>query len=478
MVQGYSGFQLSDRPIVLFLVVSTIALLSRLPFLDAGYGNDWDSWAMASTAREIATTGTYTASRLPGYPVPEFIYSFVWDRAPLLSNVMTALIGAIGIGFFSLSLHKLHSKDILTASFALMCIPVIYISSTVTLDYIWAATFFLASMYFAQRSNPLTSGVLLGLAIGSRITSALLVIPLALIAFDCSDQSNRRSVLIKFCLPAIFLGMLSYLPVVLTYGGGFLTVSSSGYPPLLGVLRVFTFEVWGGLGIIALGIAIIGFLDQRFRLNGETSILTISKMQALAWNVAILLYLVIFFYLPHEAGYLIPALPFVLMLLARYLKRNWFVAFCGILMFSPFFLSVSSNNLIDITGIQSFSKYAIRIEIPGNQVIIDPLYGPVISDYRQRVNGMAYAERVVAATKQLDIKSVVVVGAWLPKIQIISGNRAPVDFIYLVESEDILHQYRLDGIQIYYLPGQLEYNQNLYGINLQEFGAVQLEVER
>lgn len=127
MVQGFSGSQLSDRPIVLFLVVSTIAFLSRLPFLDAGYGNDWDSWAMASTAREIATTGTYTASRLPGYPVPEFIYSLVWDKPPLLFNVMTTLVGAMGIGFFSLSLHKLHSKDILTASFALMCIPVIYI---------------------------------------------------------------------------------------------------------------------------------------------------------------------------------------------------------------------------------------------------------------------------------------------------------------------------------------------------------------
>lgn len=333
-------------------------------------------------------------------------------------------------------------------------------------------------MYFAQRSHPLTSGVLLGLAIGSRITSVLLMLPLAMIAIDSSDQTYRRTNLIKFSISALFIGALSFLPVVMTYGVDFLTVSSTGYPPLLGVMRVFTFEVWGGLGIIALGIAIIGLLEQRFRPTGETSILTISKKQALAWNVAIFLYLIIFFYLPHEAGYLIPALPFVIMLLARYLKRIWFVAFCGILMVSPFFFSVSSNNLIDITGIQSFSKYAIRIEIPSNQVIIDPLYGPVILDYRQRVNGMAYAERVVAVTKQLDIKSVVVVGAWLPKIRIVSGNRTPVDFIYLVESEDILHQYRLDGIQIYYLPGQLEYNQNLYGINLTDFGAVQLEVER
>jgi hypothetical protein len=477
MARITDGNQTKDQTLVLFALVTTAVFISRIPFLSGGYGNDWDSWEIASAAREIAVTGTYTASRLPGYPLPELFYSLAWDGGYFLFNAITAAIGAVGIGFFSLILHKLGSRDSILASIALAFIPVIYINSTVTHDYIWASSFFLVSMYFAMHSRGLVSGLFLGLAIGSRITSAFLLLPLGMIAWDCSEETEQRNTMVGLSLTASLIGVLCYVPVFMTYGWDFLTLPTPGSPPLLAVVRVFTFQVWGGVGLIAVGIAAICLFLQRFQPNRTAKSLSASSGQAFAWLTAIALYLVIFFLLPHEAGYLIPALPFIVLLLACFLGRTWFILFCVLLIFSPFFLSVSSRNVTEITGVPALSNHAIHIDIPGNQVVIDPLYGPLIFDHRQRVYGMLYTGKVLEAAKQLNAKSIIVAGAWLTKIEPIAGDLEQVEFVYLIENEGVLENYLSDGFRIYYLPGQLEYNRTLYGIDLEAIGATLLDVQ-
>ena len=59
--------------------VSIVIFLSRLLFLENGYGSDADAWRVANVARYIATTEQYMASRLPGYPLQEIFYSFIWE---------------------------------------------------------------------------------------------------------------------------------------------------------------------------------------------------------------------------------------------------------------------------------------------------------------------------------------------------------------------------------------------------------------
>lgn len=478
MVRSKDSHLKSIHPLILFISVTMVVFLSRLPFLGAGYGNDWDSWEIASAARDIAATGKYTASRLPGYPVPELFYSLIWDRGPLLFNAVTAMFSAVGIGFFSLTLSKLHAKDAFLASISLAFIPVVYINSTVTLDYVWALTFILVGLYFAQHAHGLISGLFLGLAIGSRITSALMFIPLGMSATGRLDNRDRRNFFVGFSLSALLVAVASYIPVVTTYGVDFLTFSSSGYPPLLAVLRVFTFDVWGGLGLVAIGIPAVGLFLPWILPHGQTTSLNSSSGQTAAWLAAIALYVLVFFRFPHEAGYLMPVLPFVILLLARFQRRSGFVVFCVLLMFSPFFFSVSSRNWNEITGIPSYSEHALTIDIPGNQIVIDPLYGPLLLDHRQRVNGLIFTRRVLEAASLLDTKSIVVAGAWLTKIQPPAGDLESVEFVYLIESEGALQKYLSDGFQIFYLPGQLEYNRNLYGIDLEDFGANVLDIQQ
>ena len=48
--------------------LAVVVFLSRVPFLQFGFGTDTDTWKFASALREMSETGRYTASRMPGYP--------------------------------------------------------------------------------------------------------------------------------------------------------------------------------------------------------------------------------------------------------------------------------------------------------------------------------------------------------------------------------------------------------------------------
>src|SRR5947209_17108478 len=52
-----------------YAVLFAVVLLSRLPFLNAGYGVEIDGWRVALAARHIAQNGVYEVSRFPGYPL-------------------------------------------------------------------------------------------------------------------------------------------------------------------------------------------------------------------------------------------------------------------------------------------------------------------------------------------------------------------------------------------------------------------------
>src|SRR5512147_13272 len=77
-------------------LLAAAVLLSRLPFLGPGAGNDNDGWFLVNAAREIAATGRYTTSRFPGYPVQEWLASLVARAGggPEAMNALSALAAA------------------------------------------------------------------------------------------------------------------------------------------------------------------------------------------------------------------------------------------------------------------------------------------------------------------------------------------------------------------------------------------------
>ena len=453
-------------------LVAALVVLSRIPFLSAGYGVDFDAWRVAGAARTIATTHVYTAARLPGNPVHEVVCAMLLPGGHIALNTATALFSGMAAAFFALSVRVLGGKDYALAGLALAFTPVVFISSTATMDYVWALAFTMGSLYFILIGRPLLAGLMLGGAIGCRLTSGAMLIPLGIMLAG-RERTAGSSSLCKFVLGACFVAAVAFTPVVLRYGWGFLRFFDNGRPAFVEAARRATEEVWGRVGFLALVAATFSLVFSRRSQPGVTSIPPAQGRGVVAaWLTAIGLYAVAFFRLPIEAGYLIPAVPFVILLVGRLARRRVFIVVCVALLVSPFVG-------ITRTGLGS---------------------GPVLLDRESRLARMGFVNRVLATGNILPGRNLVIVGGWLPQIQETLLLRARKDsrvtvtyptlspepswgnpsatvwqaghmtrYVLRVD-EAQLSGYLDRGFHIYDLPGQTEQTLRANGLDLQAIG--------
>lgn len=465
--------------VVLFATVAGLVFLSRLPFLDAGYGQDWDAWAMVMAARKIAETGVYEPSRFPGYPVPEFFYSLIAHASPLAFNLVTAALSAAGIGLFAVTARTaLGFRHAALIAVSLAFIPVVYIASTTAMDYMWALSFSLISLFFVYRREPLPAGLFLGLAIGSRLTAVPLLLPFGILLLRPGVPGGKMRRVVIFGMAAVTVAAVAFTPVFLRFGTDFLR-SYGGYWPILDTVRFFTVDVWGVIGVAALGVTGLYLLVRLVRDGLTPSSPLVTNLDIGAWLLVVGLYFLMFMRLPHEGGYLIPTLPFVLLLLATYLSSRWLVGFCIMLLLSPFFLHFTSVGFAAWQGLPRYSEQARYARFRNETYVLDPLRGPLLADALARQSGMQFVEDVRRRTEQLGGKSVVVTGSWYTKFQVSLDERADASnlYVYLIDSPEWLSQRQAEGYRIYYLPQQLDYNRNTYNVDLAANGAVELPLE-
>ena len=447
-VDKYKKMRWLNRPLILLFLALIVVLITRFPFLSAGYGGDADAWRVANTARNIAVSGEYAASRFPGYPLQELVYSLIWNAGPQVLNGLSALMCAAGILFFMLCFRHYGGKDYFPAGLALAFVPVIYINSTSAIDYVWALAFVMASVYCLLRKLPILAGILLGLAIGSRITSAAMLIPGAVMLWHGADGRNYRRTLLRFVLTALLVGGLCFLPVILKYGLKFLTFYAGSYPSLQNIITTAGEGVWGMVGATALILALAAGLWTWNKRHGNTAIAEpISQKDSVAWILTIVIYSLAFFLLPHESGYLITPLPFLFFLIARFLCRRIFLFFCVALLLSPF---------ID------FGKSGIGP-------------GPILRDHEGRLKQMSMAKQVNDRANRFTQKSVVVAGWYLPLIEagFTAKGSGLTEYKYFLDSNS-LPKFRNQGYDLYYLPGIREYNLRTRGVDLIHYGATPL----
>lgn len=464
--------------VVIFVCVWFGVFLTRLPFLGPGYGADWDAWAMVNTARTLSTTGTYVASRLPGYPVPEIAESFLWRAGPVAIDGATACIGALGTAFFALTLRNFRSPDFVAGAFAVAFTPVIYVSSTTSLDYVWALSFLLASYYYCLRRQLIVSGVLLGLAIGSRITSGAMLFPLVLTQLEFISIERDVTAFLKISLPAVVVGIAAFLPVVMRYGPYFLTFSENGYPPIWAVVANMTVFTWGSVGCVALLGAVTVIVTRGFYPSSTASITRALRPRIVwAWLLAMTLYLIAFLRLPHKPGYLLPLVPFVILFLGRWLDRQWFIGFCSAIIVSPLILSVLSVSLMTIYGGPTLSRFARERTILGQGFVIDPLKGPILSDHSERTNDAIITDAAVRFGSGLQHQSIIVAGRWLTEVRFsaYSHDSTNVEYVDDLRQSDAVRVARFH-LGLYYLPGIDIYSRAETGISLQKLGGKPLPI--
>jgi hypothetical protein len=446
-------------------------LLSRLPFIFNGYGLDGDSWTVASVAGYLQKTGNYECSRLPGFPVHEYLCSFIIEKGYVATNLLSAIASAAAAGFFVLILRFLRFKYIFLAGAAFACVPVFFIHSTTTIDYNIALAFVLAAMYFLLKEKYLFAGILLGFATGTRITSAAMIVPFIIMMMKNEQVSFNVKRALIFALTVFITALILYIPVLSKYGLSFFTYYNVPYPPIPKVLYKISIEVWGVAGLVGIIISTgLLFLPHRITQNRFLFPRSVNERNVIAWLVAVDLYVIAFLKLPMESGYLIPIIPFIIFIFGKYLYNKAFVFFCIMLIISPFVFTISPVERFDAA---EPSKVSFRFRAAGEDLLVDIARGPVATYNVRRDNGMKFTRQLISSLDTINGKNVIVTGRWYSQLMVLYGDTTKLKTeirSYLSEPEVVY--FYAKGYTIYYLPRQDFYNQIMRNVDLSIYGAL------
>ena len=288
------------------LVVAGVVLISRLAFIGPGFGMDYDAWLLADAARSIAETGQYVGSRSPGYPVVEGLFALLHGMGPWALCSVTALASAVAC---VLTMRLMRRAGCSSASATSLCFaftPVVWLSSVTAMDYIWAWCLVMASWDALTEDRPLRSGVYLGLAIGARAASGLMALPLLWLAV-------RRQKTRTFALACTTTASLLYLPVLWQEGFNWMVSFTPGGRGVMDTLRLGVVEVWGPIGLAALGVG--AFVVGGQVRSRESRPRPLQRELMAAARMGALLNLALFLWMPLEAAYLLPFVACVLILM-------------------------------------------------------------------------------------------------------------------------------------------------------------------
>lgn len=440
---------LSNNKLQITLILF-LSLISRLPFLAPGFGNDADAWRVVRAAKAIYKTGVYEVSRFPGFPVIEFGLVPIANMEPWVINGITTIFSLIMILFFwyFVGHFKVRNRFFLTLTVANA--PIILKNSVITMDYIWALSFIMCALFLTTRNKLILSGVFFGLAIGCRATSAFFLLP-TIYLLHKFDSEQKTSNVIKLSLSSAVVGLACYLPVILTYGTNFLQLYEYEYPDLLQVSKRMTVFLWSRLGLYAVIIATIGIvsLPKQFRFGGKSN--HEAKLLLKVSVITLVIYLLLFIRLPHEPEYLIPTVPFTIIIFNHYLKKQMFYIFGSLVIIASF---VS----------------------PCNRSII--CEGMVTSNYSTRKQDINQTHQILRVIEQVNEKAVILTAWYLPKLQYYCSHYDLGDHLLVPHaSRKELDEYLQSGYDIYYLPGIDKFNQLIHSVSLSEYQGKLLEFD-
>jgi hypothetical protein len=459
-----------------FLALGAVYVISRIPWLDLGYGTDPDAWRVALSAHHLLDAAEYLPSRLPGYPLHEFVTAVFVKGGWVWTNLSTVLVSVLGVYLFArlASELRLPARGALTVSFAFA--PLLWINSVTTMDYMWALTAILGSYLLTIKGRPGLAGACLGLAVGFRVTSGAVAVPLGLLLW----RQQRMRDLPRFVAALLAVSLLAYSPVIAVYGLRFLNFygASVTWQSFLNRLGKDALGVLGALAVLA-GLALSWRNLRRLPddLRGDPHVLV--------WVTVVVLYFVSFVRLPHEIAYLTPVFPFGLFLMARYFRPFALRAALAVILLAGF---------VDITS-------------PGDTVNMDTFTearlggGMLLSDLDTLRSQMDFADEVRQA--EVPPNSVVMTGFIFPElavlyrddlrfdvldrdygaISMLSDRGEAVDeardvrYVWLLKYEDFL-ALREQGYHFYYVVDARRSTASLFDYRPPYFGAEKLDLAR
>jgi hypothetical protein len=437
------------RPLA-FAVFAVVYVATRIPWLNLGYGADPDAWRVALSADHLLSHAEYLPSRLPGFPLEEFVTVPLVRAGWVWTNFSTVLVSLAGVYFFARLLIelKLPAKGLLAIAFAFA--PLLWINSVTTMDYMWSLTLILACYLALIRERSLLAGLCMGLAIGFRLTAFW--VAFAFIFWLWREKRLRSSLPFVGAMSATAL--VAYSPVLGTYGLGMFNfydakVSLSGFLKLLGK---DTLGVVGALAVLA-GLAIS--LPRLKRLPADL----LANSHVALWVAVPVLVFGSFTRLPHEVAYLIPLFPFGFFLMARYFQRSVLVAVALLIVLSGFVDITSPGDeevskqtftsaqigagmmLSDLDTLKSQRAYAVdlaAVDIPPHSVVFT---GSIYPQFSMRNKGrldLGILERDHGAISMLTDRGEAV------------DRENDIHYVWLLKY-DVFEAFREQGYNVYYV---------------------------
>lgn len=437
-----------------------LVFLSRLPFINIGYGAEEDAWGLRITAENISRTGLYEVSRLPGHPLQELIYAQLWQYGPLMFNLLTLIISTIGIAFFILSLKKLNIRSSIAAGMALAFTPVIYINCMNAMDYTWAMSFIVIAFYLLISGRLLWAGIFTGLAIGCRITSAAMLLPFLYYLFSVKEFNYPNSRKIIFLITALTVACLLFLPVYNTYGPSFFRYYE--YFDIPSFAKNFykgTIGVWGFIGCIAVCIVLFRMAPLIIMRYRKKLVSSADNSLLIFCGITIILYFVAFIKLPLKSAFLIPIIPFVIISIAVFESNKMMNLFVIGMIASCFLFGINLSN--NNRGSDE-SSLAINFIVSGQNISFDPIVGPVIADITKQKKIISYAHAVLEETAVLKNPAVIISGWYLNFILALKGDKSEAStFVYFINEHE-LKKFKDNDYVVYYLEEQEKFNDIRY----------------
>ena len=461
------------------LLFAFVILLSRIPFIFSGAGTDEDAWGISVVALNMSQSLQYEVSRFPGFPVHEIISAlFIWGGTALL-NLLTAFMSSVAALMFVCSLQEMRFRFPYLAGFAFAFTSVVYVHSSDSIDYMWAMAFIMASFWLLLREKLVLSALMLAFATGCRITSLTMLLSFGVLLID--DNQNLAGNIKRMARYALITGIFSLIifsPVLITYKLSFFTFYDlSGYPSIPKVLYKFSLGVWSVTGLLAIlyGTLVL-FFPPAVKTGKYLLPRTVNEKHVISWLVAMDITILIFVRFPYEAGYLIPLIPFTILVFAKYLYDRAFIYFSLLLILSPFVIGISVSNKPDSPAPSALSA---QVKVFSSSINFDFLNGQLSTEEKARKQTVKFAAAVVDESQYLTDSSLVLCGWWYNAVKFRyeqlpdQRKNQKVKWAHYLSRNELI-EYLQSRHNIFYLPLQDSLEKKMYGVDIKYFGAVPL----
>jgi hypothetical protein len=445
-------------PLVLIIAIS---FFSRLPFLNNTYGAEEDSYGFVLSVWQTYETGVYETSRLPGHPVHEFFFQLLPYAGCFWFNFFSTVMSLVAIAAFYFIYKELKLKQSFIATLAFSLTPVFFISSTYTIDFVWALAFILLSFLFLLKEKYFACAFLLALATGCRITSAAVLLPFLIFVFQ-ANTPHKFKTYAKLVFTFFVFTLLFYIPVIKVYGIEFFTYYDQfPYPPITKLIYKMTVGVFGAIGCVTIFVfSVLLFIKHKQHV---VTIIKQSKILFVFIAAILLLFFIAYVRLPQKSGYMLPIVPFLIMAFAKLLPENSFRFFCVGIMLSLFFFGV---NITDSKRGTEYTSFAIKFTVSGQEIFIDPISGPILNDCLKRRQKDKFVDSVINEIENFEANCTVISGWWYNQILVrlheIGKDEMKTKFVFYI-SENAMRE-KLKSGELLFLPEQALYNDLYSGI--------------